>query len=230
MIRILLADDHTILRDGIRALLEREADLQVVGEAANGQALLELLAHTPADLVLLDVNMPVLDGFAVMPLLRAQFPQLRVLVLSMLDHENYVHRMLEAGALGYVLKNADSTEIIHAIRTVAANQPFLCTEIGLNLLRRLVERTPAPALPDPYRLAPALAPLPAASTGHAELSGREQEVLQLIAEGLTNQEIADTLFTSKRTIETHRQNIIEKTQTKNTAALIRYAMSTGLIG
>ncbi|SDX83367.1 response regulator [Hymenobacter psychrophilus] len=233
MIRILLADDHTILRDGIRALLAREADLQVVGEAANGQALLELLAHTPTDLVLLDVNMPVLDGFAVMPLLRAQFPQVRVLVLSMLDHENYVHRMLEAGALGYVLKNADSTEIIHAIRTVAANQPFLCTEIGLSLLRRLVERTPAP---DPLA---ALVyqprngwPVPAAApvTGQPELSGREREVLQLIAEGLTNQEIADKLFTSKRTIETHRQNIIEKTQTKNTAALIRYAMSTGLIG
>ncbi|NVO30246.1 response regulator [Hymenobacter lapidiphilus] len=230
MIRILLADDHTILRDGIRALLEQEADLQVVGEAANGQALLELLDHTPADLVLLDINMPVLDGFGVMPQLRAQFPEVRVLVLSMLDHENYVHRMLEAGALGYVLKNADSTEIIHAIRTVAANQHFLCTEIGLNLLRRLVERTPAPALPDPYRLAPALARPPAAATGHSELSGRELEVLQLIAEGLTNQEIADTLFTSKRTIETHRQNIIEKTQVKNTAALIRYAMSTGLIG
>ncbi|RFP65428.1 DNA-binding response regulator [Hymenobacter lapidiphilus] len=228
MIRILLADDHTILRDGIRALLSREADMQVVGEAANGQALLELLAHTPADLVLLDINMPVLDGFAVMPLLRRQFPQLRVLVLSMLDHENYVHRMLEAGALGYVLKNADSTEIIHAIRTVAANQPFLCTEIGLGLLRRLVERTPVPAplAAMPYRTRSGWPIAPP----HTELSGRELEVLQLIAEGLTNQEIADKLFASKRTIETHRQNIIEKTQTKNTAALIRYAMSTGLIG
>ncbi|NVO83478.1 response regulator [Hymenobacter terrestris] len=232
MIRILLADDHTILRDGIRALLEQEADLQVVGEAANGQALLELLAHTPADLVLLDVNMPVLDGFGVMPQLRAQFPEVRVLVLSMLNHENYVHRMIEAGALGYVLKNADSTEIIHAIRTVAANQHFLCTEIGLNLLRRLVERTPAP---DPLATMPYLNPnswpaSAAAPATHTELSGRELEVLQLIAEGFTNQEIADKLFASKRTIETHRQNIIEKTQTKNTAALIRYAMSTGLIG
>ncbi|MBT2558876.1 response regulator transcription factor [Hymenobacter sp. ISL-91] len=225
MIRIILADDHTILRDGISALLAREPNMQVVGEAANGQALLELLAHTPADLVLLDINMPILDGFEVMPRLREQFPEVRVLILSILDHENYVHRILEAGALGYVLKNADSTEIAFAIRTVAADRPFLCTEIGLNLLRRLVERTPAPALPNGYRLAP-----PPTVTSHAELSGRELEVLQLIAEGLTNQEIADTLFTSKRTIETHRQNIIEKTQTKNTAALIRHAMSTGLIG
>ncbi|WP_019946340.1 response regulator [Hymenobacter aerophilus] len=233
MIRIILADDHTILRDGISALLAREPDMQVVGEAANGQALLELLTHTPADLVLLDINMPILDGFEVMPRLREQFPGVRVLVLSMLEHESYVHRILEAGAQGYVLKNADSTEIAFAIRTVAADRPFLCTEIGLNLLRRLVERTPAPdpltALPYlPRGGAPASAAAPA--EGRAELSGRELEVLQLIAEGFTNADIADKLFASKRTIETHRQNIIEKTQTKNTADLIRYAMRAGLIG
>ncbi len=100
MIRVLLADDHTILRDGIRALLSRESDLAVVGEASNGQVLLELLATTPTDVVLMDINMPVLDGFGVMPLLREQFPQVRVLVLSMLDHEIYVYRMLEAGPWG----------------------------------------------------------------------------------------------------------------------------------
>ena len=225
MINILLADDHAILRDGIRALLSREPDLAVVGEAGNGQALLELLATTPTDVVVLDINMPVLDGFGVMPLLRERFPAVRVLVLSMLGHENYVHRMLEAGALGYVLKNADSTEITYAIRTVAAERPFLCTEIGLNLLHRLVERTPAPA----RRAVPA-GMVAAGAGGAAELSGRELEVLQLVAEGFTNAEIAEQLFTSKRTIETHRQNIIEKTQTRNTAALIRYAMSEGLVG
>jgi DNA-binding NarL/FixJ family response regulator len=223
MIRVLLTDDHTILRDGIRALLSQEADMQVVGEAGNGQALLDLLAHTAADVVLMDINMPVLDGFAVMPFLREKHPAVRVLVLSMLDHENYVHRMLQAGAMGYVLKNADSAEITHAIRTVAAGRPFLCTEIGLELLHRMVERQQA---------TPAEVAVPVATArpaGAVELSGRELEVLKLIAEGLTNQEIADTLFTSKRTIETHRQNIIEKTQAKNTAALIRYAMSQGLI-
>ena len=232
MIRVLLADDHTILRDGIRALLSRESDLAVVGEAGNGQILLELLATTPTDVVLMDINMPVLDGFGVMPLLREQFPQVRVLVLSMLDHEIYVYRMLEAGALGYVLKNADSSEITHAIRTVAADRPFLCTEIGLNLLHRLVERTPSPQLPTLHLPVPGqrLAPPAAQPTGGAaELSGRELEVLQLIGQGFTNAEIAEQLFTSKRTIETHRQNIIEKTQTKNTAALIRYAMSEGII-
>ncbi|MBX0291439.1 response regulator transcription factor [Hymenobacter sp. HSC-4F20] len=224
MIRVILADDHAILRDGIRAILSHEPDIQVVGEAGNGQALLELLATQPADLVLLDVSMPVLDGFATTSALRAQFPGVHVLVLSMLDQESCVYRMMQAGALGYVLKNADITEITYAIRTVAAGRPFLCTEIGLSLLRRATQRqvganeTAEPAYTIPlYR------------SGPVELSVREMEVLKLIAEGLTNAEIADQLFASKRTIETHRQNIIEKTQAKNTAALIRYAMLHGLI-
>ncbi|MFD2785050.1 response regulator transcription factor [Hymenobacter rubripertinctus] len=225
MIRILLADDHTILRNGIRALLSRETDLRVVGEAGNGRQLLELLATTPTDVVLMDLNMPVLDGFATMPLLREQFPQVRVLVLSMLGHENYVYRLMRAGALGYMLKNADSTEIIHAIRTVAAGRPFLCTEIGLALLTRLMERPPAAGPVGVF----APAENTAAGAGRADLSGRELEVLQLIAEGYTNAEISEKLFTSKRTIETHRQNIIEKTQAKNTASLIRLAMTEGLI-
>ena len=227
MIKVLLADDHAILRDGIRALLSREQDMEVVGEASNGQALLGLLQSTAADVVLMDINMPVLDGFATMPLLRQQYPAVRVLVLSMLDHENYVSRMLQAGALGYVLKSADSTEITHAIRTVAAGRPFLCTEIGLDILYRLVQRTAS--APPAAETAPEDVPGASVTRKPTDLSGRELEVLKLIAEGLTNQEIADKLFTSKRTIETHRQNIIEKTQAKNTAALIRYAMAQGLI-
>ncbi|MBC6697230.1 response regulator transcription factor [Hymenobacter sp. BT190] len=214
MIRVLLTDDHKILRNGIRALLSLQPDLDVVGEAGNGQQLLELLESTPADVVLIDINMPVMDGFTTMGHLREKYPNLRVLVLSMLDHENHVYRMLEAGAHGYVLKNADITEISHAIRTVAAGRPFLCTELGLDMLNKLVRTTVPPA---GNRMTP------------GDLSKRELEVLHLIAEGLTNAEIADRLFTSKRTIETHRQNIIEKTQTKNTAALIKFAVSNGLL-
>ena len=217
MTRLLLADDHTILRDGIRALLSAEPDLEVVGEASNGAEVLALLETTPVDVVLMDVQMPVLDGFATMPELRLRFPEVRVLVLTMLDHENYVARMLEAGALGYVLKNAAISEITHAIRTVAAGNPFLCTEIGLNMLYKAVaQRTGTEEV---------------AAEGHsgADLTARELEVLKLIAEGLTNGEIADKLFTSKRTIETHRQNIIAKTQAKNTAALIKLAVGRGLI-
>ncbi|TGD81579.1 response regulator [Hymenobacter wooponensis] len=215
MIRVILADDHTILRDGIRALLAGEPDMEVVGEASHGQGVLDLLADTSADVVLMDLNMPVLDGFATMPLLQEHYPGVRVVVLSMLDSENYVHRILQAGALGYVLKSAESSEIIFAIRTVAVGHSFLCTEVGMAVLNRLVKIPNADAV--------------LASRKSGDLSSREMEVLRLIAEGLTNAEIADKLFTSKRTVETHRQNIIEKTQAKNTAALIRYAMSQGLI-
>ncbi|MGY3089094.1 DNA-binding NarL/FixJ family response regulator [Hymenobacter sp. UYAg731] len=217
MTRLLLADDHTILRDGIRALLSAEPDLEVVGEASNGAEVLALLETTPVDVVLMDVQMPVLDGFATMPELRQRFPEVRVLVLTMLDHENYVARMLEAGALGYVLKNAAISEITHAIRTVATGNPFLCTEIGLNMLYKAVAQRSSTE--------------DAAAEGHsgADLTARELEVLKLIAEGMTNGEIADKLFTSKRTIETHRQNIIAKTQAKNTAALIKLAVGRGLI-
>lgn len=214
MIRLLLVDDHTIIRDGIQALLADVADLQVVGQARNGQELLDQLPTTPADVVLMDLNMPGLSGFEAIPLLREQFPEVRILILSMLDHEKYVHQALEAGALGYILKNASKEEIIHAIRTVASGRPFLCTEVGLSLLSKLVQ---VPATPSNGVKKP------------SDLSNRETEVLRLIAEGLTNAEIADKLFTSKRTIETHRQNIIEKTQAKNTAALIKYAMETGLL-
>ena len=217
MTRLLLADDHTILRDGIRALLSAEPDLDVVGEASNGAEVLALLETTPVDVVLMDVQMPLLDGFATMPELRQRFPEVRVLVLTMLDHENYVARMMEAGALGYVLKNAAISEITHAIRTVATGNPFLCTEIGLNMLYKAVAQSSN--TPDEE----------AGSHSGADLTARELEVLKLIAEGMTNGEIADKLFTSKRTIETHRQNIIAKTQAKNTAALIKLAVSRGLI-
>ncbi|MBD2767474.1 response regulator transcription factor [Hymenobacter sp. BT664] len=219
MTRILLADDHTILRDGIRALLSADADLDVVGEASNGAEVLAILETTPADVVLMDVQMPVLDGFATMPELRSRFPEVRVLVLTMLDHENYVARMLEAGALGYVLKNAAISEITYAIRTVAAGNPFLCTEIGLSMLYKAVSHPTGPSITTDGM---------AISTG-SDLTARELEVLKLIAEGMTNGEISDKLFTSKRTIETHRQNIIAKTQAKNTAALIKLAVSRGLI-
>ncbi|MBF9219743.1 response regulator [Hymenobacter ruricola] len=219
MTRILLADDHTILRDGIRALLSADADLDVVGEASNGAELLAMLETTPADVVLMDVQMPVMDGFATMPELRRRFPDVHVLVLTMLDHENYVVRMLEAGALGYVLKNAAISEITYAIRTVAAGNPFLCTEIGLNMLYKAVASSAGTPTPSDDGSSPS----------GADLTARELEVLKLIAEGLTNGEIADKLFTSKRTIETHRQNIIAKTQAKNTAALIKLAVGRGLI-
>ena len=221
MSRIFLVDDHAIVRGGIRALLTTEPSIEVVGEASNGQELLDRLPTTPADVVLLDINMPVLDGLATTQRLRVDFPQVRVLILSMLAHERYIGQLFDAGASGYVLKSADKAEILVAIQMVTAGKQFLCSDLGLTMLRKaLVKDAPAAGLADAARPDAARA---------GRLSRRETEVLQLLSEGLTTNEIAEKLFTSKRTIETHRQNILEKTQTKNTAALIKLAVTQGLL-
>ena len=209
MIRLFLVDDHTVLRDGLRALLAEEPGLQLVGEAADGQQLLDQLPTIPTDVVLLDLNMPVLDGLATTHRLQAEFPQVRVLILSMVEHPHSIGQVLAAGAQGYVLKNASKSEIVVAIQTVSAGKRFLCSEIGLALLDTVL-RTDTPAAPAATRL-----------------TRREHEIVRLVAEGLTTQQIADQLFTSKRTVETHRQNLLEKTSTKNTAALIKYAVGEG---
>ena len=214
MTRLFLVDDHAIVRNGLRALLAAEDDLAVVGEAAHGQELLERLAAVPADVVLLDVNMPVLDGLATALRLRAEHPAVRVLVLTMQDHEHHIGQMFDAGAMGYVLKNADRREIVAAIQAVAGGKRYLCSELGLAMLHKVRAQDAAPSAP-------------ARTAGR--LTARESEVLHLLAEGLTTNEIAAKLFTSRRTVETHRQNILEKTHTKNTAALIHLAMAEGLL-
>lgn len=212
MIRLFLVDDHTLLREGLYALLANEPHITIVGQASDGQHLLDQLLTTPTDVVLLDLHMAGLDGLATTQRLHEEFPDVRVLILSMEGHELSIGQVLQAGAMGYVLKNADKGEILVAIQTVMAGKRFLCSELGLRMLDKLLE-TPAPTASKPLH----------------ELSQREREVLQLLASGLTNQEMADKLFTSKRTIETHRQNIIEKTGAKNTAALVKYAMNRGWI-
>lgn len=215
MTRLFIVDDHAVLRNGLRAILSQEPGIELVGEATNGQELLDQLPTTPTDVVLLDMNMPVLDGVATARRLHAEYPQVRVLMLSMVDQPRSIGQALAAGAHGYILKNADKAEILVAIQTVVAGRRFLCSEVGLSLLDTV--------------LATAVA-LPVAPTLNASpLSRREQEVLQLVADGLTTQQIADQLFTSKRTVETHRQNILEKTGAKNTASLVRYAIAQGFL-
>lgn len=213
MIRLFLVDDHAVLREGLRQLLEQEADFLVVGEAADGQQLLDQLPTTPADAVLLDLNMPGLGGVATAARLRADYPDLRVLMLSMVEEPLRIQETLAAGAHGYLLKNASKDEVLTGLRTVLAGRRFLCSEIGLTLLERVVNASTAPPAPP----------------AHSPLSRREHEVLRLVAEGLTNQQIADQLFTSRRTVESHRQNILEKTGCKNTASLISYASRQGLL-
>jgi len=215
MIRVFIVDDHTLIRDGLRALLAAEPLFEVVGEADNGQALLDQLPTVAADVVLLDLNMPVLDGLATTHRLREGYPHLRILLLSMMTHERTIGEALAAGAHGYVLKNADKYEVVAALQGVASGKRFLCSEIGLGLLEKLLLQEPRPS---------ALGTSPGVHLTH-----REREILQLVASGLTNQEIADQLFTSKRTVESHRQNLLEKTGVRNTPALVKYAIEHGLL-
>ena len=210
MIRLFLVDDHTVLRDGLRALFQEEAALQVVGEAEDGEQLLAQLPTTPCDVVLLDLHMPGLDGLATTQRLRPEFPDVRILILSMADNERAIGQVMAAGAQGYVLKNASHDEIVVAVRAVAAGKRFLCSELGLAMLEMVLACPPE-----------------AASKSANGLTAREQEILRLVADGLTTAQIAEKLFSSPRTIESHRQNIMEKTGAKNTAALVKSAVSQG---
>lgn len=207
MTRLFLADHHRGLRGRLRKRLADEPALTVVGEADNGQDLLDQLATTPTDVVVLDLHLPGLDGLATTRRLHEAFPAVRVLILSQETHAHRIGQVLAAGALGYVLRNADQGEIVTAIQAVGQGKRFLSSELGLLLLNQVLST--------------------ALGRTDAVLSKREREVLQLVANRLTNAEISAKLFTSKRTIEKHRQNISIKTGAKNTADLVHYAIGRG---
>jgi DNA-binding NarL/FixJ family response regulator len=217
MLRILLADDHNIVRNGIKSLLEKEPDMEIVGEATDGQQALDMLgsANQLPDIVLTDVNMPVMNGMELTAQINALYPKVKIIVLSMLDHERYVVQAFKAGATGYVLKNVSADELTFSIRHICNyNERFICMELAMRLVDKIINTEEAPQAEQQINL---------------DLSKREAEVLTLIAEGFTNQEIAEKLFTSKRTVEGHRQNLLEKTGARNTAALIRFAILNNII-
>ncbi|GAA4055487.1 response regulator transcription factor [Hymenobacter glaciei] len=214
MIRLLLTEGNATVRQELRLGLAAAAGLDVVAEASTSPEILAALELVAPGVLLLDLALPGSDAFALLVAVREQFPQLRVLARGELTNEHYVVRAFDLGAHGYLLKTSLPSELVHALSTVAAGRPFLCAAIGLSLLGRLCMSSPAQG--DMARAA-------------LGLSKREMEVLSLVANGLTNAEIAERLFTSKRTIETHRQNIMDKTQTRNTAALIKLAVSQRLL-
>lgn len=218
MIKIALTEDHKIVRKGISSLLEKEDDMQIIAEASNGAEMIELFNTgeiNPAETILItDINMPGINGIDLIANLMGSYPELRVIALSMLSNEKYVVKAFKAGANGYMLKNINSDELLFGIRHIYnTRERFICNEIAIELLDRHLERSHV--FNDDYP--------------EIELSKREKEVLLLIAEGFTNQEIADKIFTSKRTVEGHRQNLIDKTQSRNSAALIRYAVVRGIV-
>jgi DNA-binding NarL/FixJ family response regulator len=207
--RILIADDHGVVRGGLRLLLERQADLQVVAEAADGLDALQQAISTKPDVAILDVAMPRMTGLQATREIKAHAPDTHVLVLSMHDDERYVFEALKAGASGYVLKRGADQDLVAAVRAVARGEPFLTNATQRALVRRwMQDDSEAPEEP---------------------LSPRELEVVKLIAEAYTNRQIAETLHLAEKTVESHRANVLRKLGMRDRVELVRYAIRRGLV-
>ena len=206
-VRVLICDDHTLLRSGLRRLLDAEPDLEVVGEAANAEEAIEAAVRTLPDVLLLDIVMPGRSGVEALPDLLAAVPGVKALMLSMQDDPTYVRRAFAAGATGYLLKEAADAELVQAVREVAAGRRYVHPLLGARLAAAEVETS--------------------TKNGADPLSGREQEVLRLLALGHTNQEIGTMLYISVRTAETHRAHIMRKLALSTRAEIVRYALATG---
>jgi len=212
-IRILLADDHEVVRDGVRALLEKQTDMQVVGEAADGREAARLADELGPDVVVMDVGMPNLNGIDATRRILSAHPQIAVVILSMHQDESYVLRSLKAGAKGYLLKESLRSDVLEAIRAVSQGRSFLTRKISRMMQEDYIQEMEQRGLEDSYDL----------------LTDREREVLQLAAEGKPNKEIAGTLSISLTTVETHRTHILQKLGLHSVPELILYAVRKGII-
>jgi DNA-binding NarL/FixJ family response regulator len=201
MIQIVLADDQHLIRRGMKALLELESDLQIIGEAENGQIAVQQVAQLHPDLVLMDIRMPVMDGVAATEAIARQFPDTKVLILTTFDDQEYVTAALQKGATGYLLKDTPSEDLAQAIR--AAHKGY--TQISPGILPKLLIQVAAP---------PAAAPL-APPSGFASLTPREREVLRLVAQGASNREIAQALYISEGTVKNHITNILNRLELRD---------------
>jgi two-component system response regulator NreC len=211
-IRILIADDHTLLRNGICALLEDEKDMTIVGEASDGREAVRLAMQLKPNVVLMDIAMPLLNGLEATRQIKREHPEIGVLVLTMYDHEEYFRQMLEVGASGYIIKRAAATELVSAIRAVYNGEAVLSPAITRLLLEDYLTRDSRSEKDDPNAL-----------------SAREREVLQLIAEGQTSREIADILHLSVKTVQSHRTNLMQKLDLHDRGDIIKYAIQKKII-
>jgi two-component system response regulator NreC len=212
-IRVVLADDHRMMREGIRALLERQKDIEVVGEAADGREAVRLAAQLSPDVVVMDVSMPLLNGIEATRQIRRDSPEVSVLILTVHESEDYVAQLLVAGANGYIIKRAAGDELISAIRAVDQGEAFLYPSVARVVIEDYVRR-----LKEGEGLG-----------AQDVLTDREREVLQLIAEGYTNREIADLLHLSIKTVQNHRSKIMNKLDLHDRGELIKYAIQQGII-
>jgi len=208
-ISVFLVDDHQLFREGLKLLLSNISFIGEIKEASNGQEFLDALGSGIPDIVFMDIEMPVLNGIETTRAAIEQFPDIRIIALSMYGDEEYFTKMINLGVKGFILKNSGIQEVENAIINVLSNKNFVSQEIVTELVQNLTKKR---------RLVKS-----------GDLTEREAEVLFYICKGYSNQEIADTLYISKRTVDKHRENLLLKTQSKNTAALVMYAIHSGII-
>jgi DNA-binding NarL/FixJ family response regulator len=209
-IKILVADDHPVVRKGLQSCLARQERVKIVGEASDGDEALEKTRELSPDVVLMDISMPGMNGLAVTEVLRKESPAVKVLVLSVHNNRDYIFRIIQAGAHGFISKEAPPDELLRAIESVYAGEPFFSPEIAKAALNQLVT---SGGKKDPF----------------AQLTSREREVLVLIAEGQSNKEIATKLGIGVRTIETHRERIMRRLDIHSVAGLTKFAIANGMI-
>lgn len=212
-IHLILADDHAVVRSGLRMLLEAQPDIEIVGEAETGEEAVAMVEELKPDAVLMDIQMPDLNGIEATKQIKANSPETKVLALTMHEDDHYFFEMLHAGASGYVLKRAAPDELVNAIRTVCRGEVFLYPTMAKRLVTDYLKRA------EKFE----------GSKGYRDLTPREQEVLTLIAEGYSNAEIANDLYISIKTVDRHRENIMRKLNMHSRIDLVKYAIRTGLI-
>ena len=211
-IKVLLADDHKIFREGVRSILEKEKDMEVVGEAANGIEIIEKFEQCEVDVLVLDIDIGKPNGIEITEMISKNYPDTKILILSMMGLHDFVIQALEKGAIGFLLKNTGKDEVLTAIRSVSKGDSYFSREVSSILIEQLHK-------PATSRVKNADIPI----------SPREIEVLKLIAQEFSNSEIAEKLFISIRTVDTHRRNLLEKLGAKNTAGLVKFAIQKGLL-
>jgi two-component system response regulator DegU len=216
MIKILIVDDHRIIRDGLKSLLSGEKDIEIIGEASNGEEALLKNRELKPDIIIADITMPEMNGIEMTRMITKEDSKTKVLMVSMHDNEDYINQALEVGASGFLLKDSSKEELITAIKAVENGETYCSGEVSKILLNKFLTSSRSKKLK-------------VEAEEKLELTKREKEILKLISEGLSNKEIANNLFVSTRTIDTHRYNLMQKLGVKNGAELVRLAFKLNLI-
>jgi len=211
--KVFLVDDHQIVRDGIRSLIEDAKDIFITGEAGDGEEMLPMLESAQPDIILLDISLPGLNGIELIPIIREKYPQMKILILSMYNADDYIFNAVRAGANGYLPKNSSKTELLDAIRKICDGHDYFGEEVHKVIVNSYISMAKDDKSPEKKQ----------------QLSLRELEILKLFAEGWSNKQIADHLFISVRTVESHKNHIMQKFGFKSTVEMVKYAIKNKII-